>query len=72
MTHQSRIPTTGDRPMSAGQEAALRRAEAGHRLSDEQRGQLRAVATYGRPDDARRASDALDADKHRRAGRGRA
>ena len=72
MTFQSRIPTTGDRRMSPGQEAALRRAEAGQRLSDQQRGQLHAVAQYGRPEDASRAADALDADKDRRTGRGRA
>lgn len=71
MPFQSRIPTNRDRRMSPGQESALRRAEAGQRLSDGQRGQLHAVAQYGRPEDALRASVALDSDKDRRTGRGR-
>lgn len=72
MTHQSRIPTTSDRPMSPGQAATLRKAEAGRRLSDFERGHLRAVEAYGTPADSRRAAAALDADQSRRTGRRRA
>lgn len=72
MAYQSRIPTTGDREMSPGQAASLRKAEAGQRLTDHDRGLLRSVEMFGRPADAKRADAALDADRNRRDGRSRA
>lgn len=49
--------------LDAQQWTACERAEAGHLLSDGQRGALRVAAIYANPADASRAQAALDKDK---------
>ena len=54
MAFQPRLASSGDRELSAGQEAACRRAESGKTLTEHDLGTLRVARLYAAPSDARR------------------